>query len=64
MQIPIMLRSLKPNQKVGVICANGRVLSSMPALEYCGVDDLSQVIIGAEVAWFSERVEFSYDLGE
>lgn len=51
MQIPIMLRSLKPDQKVGVICANGRVLSSMPALGYCGVDDRSRVvIIGAEGA--------------
>ncbi len=49
MQIPIMLRSLKPNRKVGIICANGRFLASAPALKNCGVDDLSRVVItGAE----------------
>ena len=45
MQIPIMLRSLKPNQKVGIICASGGVLSSAPALKNCGVDDPSRVVI-------------------
>lgn len=49
MQVPIILRSLKPHQKVGIICANGRALSSAPALKNCGVDDPSRVVIaGAE----------------
>ncbi len=45
MQIPIIKRALKPSQKVGIICANGRVLSSAPALKNCGVDDLSTIVI-------------------
>lgn len=50
MQIPIILRSLKPDQKVGIICADGSVLSAAPVLKNCGVDDLSTVIIaGTEV---------------
>jgi len=49
MQVPIILRSLKPNQKVGIICANGQALSPAPALKNCGVDDPSRVVIaGAE----------------
>ncbi len=49
MQVPIIMRALKPNQKVGIICASGRALSAAPALKNCGVDDLSRVIIiGAE----------------
>ena len=49
MQMPIISRALKPSQKVGIICASGRILSSAPALRNCGVDDLSCVVIaGAE----------------
>ena len=49
MQVPVILRSLKPNQKVGIICASGQALSSAPALKNCGVDDPSRVVIaGAE----------------
>lgn len=48
MQIPLILCSLKPNQKVGVVCANGSVLSTSPALKNCGVDLSTIVIAGAE----------------
>lgn len=50
MQIPLILCSLQTHRKVGVLCADGRVLSSAPALENCGVNDLSRIVIsGAEV---------------
>lgn len=50
MQVPLILRSMKPGKKVGVLCANGAVLSGAPVLKNCGVEDPSQVIIsGAEV---------------
>ncbi len=49
MQVPVMLRAIKPNQKVGIICASGKALSGAPALKNCGVDDMSRIIIvGAE----------------
>ena len=49
MQVPLILRSLKPEQKVGVLTANGEVLSGAPVLKNCGLADPSQVIIsGAE----------------
>jgi len=48
MQVPIISRALKPTQKVGIICANGRVLSSAPALEACRIDPSTIVIAGAE----------------
>lgn len=50
MQIPLMLKSMAPNRKIGIICANGNVLPAAPALENCGVTDRSRVVIsGAEV---------------
>ena len=50
MQIPMILKSLKPGKKVGILCANGSVLKDAPALANCGVDDTSKVVIsGAEV---------------
>ena len=50
MQIPLILRSLRPEQKVGVLTANGEVLSGAPVLKNCGIDDPARVIIsGAEV---------------
>ncbi len=49
MQVPIILRALKPSQKIGIICASGQALSSAPALKNCGVDDPSRVVVaGAE----------------
>ena len=50
MQVPLILRSLKPGKKVGVLTANGEVLGGAPVLKNCGIEDSSQVIIsGAEV---------------
>ncbi len=50
MQIPLIQCSLQNKRKVGVLCADGRVLSSAPVLRNCGVNDLSRVVIsGAEV---------------
>src|SRR4030042_453378 len=50
MQVPVILRSMKPGKKVGIICADGRVLSTAPVLKNCGVEDrTSIVIVGAEV---------------
>lgn len=44
LQIPIIARGLKPNQKVGVICADANALS--PAmLSACGVDDPSIIVV-------------------
>jgi hypothetical protein len=49
MQIPMIARSLKPSQKIGIVCAHGGVLAAAPALKNCGVNDLSTVVIaGAE----------------
>ena len=45
MQVPIVIRALKPRQKVGIICANEHALSAAPALKQCGVDDLSNIVI-------------------
>lgn len=50
MQIPLMLRSMSPTKKIGIICADGTVLPKAPALANCGVDDLSRIVIqGAEI---------------
>jgi hypothetical protein len=49
LQIPLILMSLRPNEKVGVITADGPKLSAAPALENCGVSDRTRVVIaGAE----------------
>ncbi|NOR39980.1 MAG: aspartate/glutamate racemase family protein [Gammaproteobacteria bacterium] len=49
LQIPLILISLRPDEKVGVITADGPKLSGAPALENCGVTDRSRVVIaGAE----------------
>lgn len=48
-QIPMILSSLRPEQKVGILCANGEVLDSAPALKNCGVHDTSRIVVaGAE----------------
>jgi hypothetical protein len=50
MQIPLMLQSMAPNKKVGIICADGSVLPKAPALKNCGVLDPSRIVIaGSEV---------------
>ncbi len=46
MQVPIVMRALRPNQKLGIICAREEALSAAPALKQCGVDDLSRIVIG------------------
>ncbi len=48
MQIPMISLSLKPTQKVGIICAHGDVLVSAPALENCGIERSKVVIAGAQ----------------
>lgn len=47
MQIPIIKCSLKPAQKIGIITADSRALSSGCALKNCGVDDPSDVVIAS-----------------
>lgn len=44
LQIPIIRRGLKPNQKVGIICAVADSLTPK-LLSQCGIDDLSDVVI-------------------
>ncbi len=44
LQIPIVRRGLKPNQKVGVICASAPSLTPK-LLSQNGVDDLSDIVI-------------------
>ena len=49
MQVPMILSSLKPHQKIGILCANGKVLKSAPVLKNCGIQDTSRLIVaGAE----------------
>ena len=50
MQVPLILRSMRPGKKVGILCADGRVLPDTAVLSNCGIDDRSSVVIvGAEV---------------
>lgn len=44
MQIPIICCALKPNQKVGIICADSNALS-LATLKVCGVTDPSTIVI-------------------
>ncbi len=44
LQVPIVLQGLKPDQKVGIICAIGPSLTP-DLLGQCGVDNLSRVVI-------------------
>ncbi len=44
LQIPIIRRGLKPNQKVGIICASAQSLTPK-LLSQNGVDDLSDIVI-------------------
>ena len=44
LQVPLMMEGLKPEQKVGIICANAPYLT--PGLiTQCGVNDLSRIVI-------------------
>lgn len=57
MQVPLILNSLCPGKKVGILCANGSVLSTAPVLQNCGVHDPSSVVIaGAEVLPEMQRI--------
>lgn len=48
LQVPLLLRSLKPRQKLGVLCASAPSLTP-ETLRQCGVDDASRLVIyGAE----------------
>jgi len=50
MQLPLVLNALRPEQKVGILCADGRVLGSAPVLKNCGLHDRSRLVVaGAEV---------------
>ncbi|MFC1904105.1 aspartate/glutamate racemase family protein [Chloroflexota bacterium] len=44
LQVPLINRALKPDQKVGIITANSTALTPK-LLSSCGVDDLSRVVI-------------------
>ena len=44
LQVPVMLRGLKSDQKVGIICGSGPHLTPS-LLNQCGVKDLSRVVI-------------------
>ena len=45
LQIPIIRRGLKPNQKVGIICAGVADSLTPELLSQCGVDDISDIVI-------------------
>jgi hypothetical protein len=50
MQLPLIFNALRPEQKVGILCADGSMLESAPALENCGIRNRSRIVIaGAEV---------------
>lgn len=49
MQLPLILNSIAPNKKVGIICANGEVLPKADALKNCGITDQSRLVIGGGV---------------
>jgi hypothetical protein len=44
LQAPIIMRGLKPEQKLGIICANGPAFTPS-LLAQCGVSDLSRVVV-------------------
>jgi len=54
MQVPIVIRSIKPGRKVGIITSNKDSLSSGSGLEQCGVSDFSNIVIGG--AWDTSEV--------
>jgi hypothetical protein len=57
LQIPLILMSLRPDEKVGIITADGPKLTEAPALEQCGVADRSRIAIaGAENTSEMQRI--------
>lgn len=57
MQLPLIFRSMKKSRKVGVLCADGRVLKTAPVLKNCGVEDTSRLVVsGAEVLPEMEKI--------
>ncbi|NOR41380.1 MAG: twin-arginine translocation signal domain-containing protein [Gammaproteobacteria bacterium] len=57
MQIPLILMSLGPKQKLGIITADGPKLEAAPALENCGLTDRSRVVVtGAEETSEMKRI--------
>lgn len=45
MQLPLILNSIGDDKKVGVICADGRVLPKARVISNCGVSDKSRLVI-------------------
>jgi hypothetical protein len=45
LQIPMVLNTLGPDQKVGVLTADGSKLEAAPALEDCGVTSRDRIVI-------------------
>ncbi len=45
MQLPLILNSLSPRRKIGIICANSEVLPKAKALANCGISDRSRLVI-------------------
>ena len=57
LQIPLILRSLGPHKKIGILCADGKVLKTAPVLKNCGVEDRSRLVIsGAEILPEMEKI--------
>ena len=57
LQIPLILLSLGPKQKLGIITADGPKLEAAPALENCGLTDRSRVVVaGAEKTSEMKRI--------
>ena len=69
LQVPAIYRSLKPDQRVGIMCADGPALTSR-LLEACGVtSDIPIAVMGLEDqpefgSILHSRGEFHYDLLE
>lgn len=60
MQLPLILNSLPPSKKVGIICANGEVLPKADALKFCGISDADRsrlVIEGGVVSDIPEMTD-------
>jgi len=59
LQAPVIIQGLKPDQKLGIICANASGFTSS-LLNQCGVNDLSRVVItGSESCAEFQNIEES-----
>ena len=59
MQVPLIMQSLKPDQKVGILCAvKGSLTSKM--LESCGITDQSRIVIAGaqDIPEFRNLLEY------